>query len=356
MNDPKPDDLTDRLERAVPAPSGREVDSALDRVHAQAAANARSRTRLVAAAAIAVAVLGGAALLTALRSEPADEVRAGQTGDPSTSGAPVTPTTPPTADDEWPEGWRAVTTLPTEPLASPEEIAEARLAILEVLGLSADPRAIPATTPVLLGSSNLIPAGGTNDAERISLNLRADGWELAQQITNDVGASVRARAVEITVGFRSFPTGAPTTERACPKVVELEVPEGTGGAPVLDARIELDSDTVPSGADLHGRVIASATLQPIEYTTGPSEVGLVVRRGTTEVVGVWEGAMPASAQLITFTDRETSLELVAGTARCGPEGPPGLVPGDYDLVWGRGPLDGREPITILARAPITVTG
>lgn len=262
------------------------------------------------------------------------------------------PTRTSLAADEWPEGWRSATTLAPGSPASAEEIAAARVTVLDVLDLDPDGGG---RNPVLLSAGNLLAV--TSDTMRISLRLRADGWPAAQEITEAVGPSVAARAVEITVGSRSYPTGAPTSGDECRAVAELATPSDAGGVPTLDARIELESHTVRSGADLSGRIIAIAPGAPVEYATGPTEIGYVVRRGTYETVGVWQGAMASIGSGVTFDAEETALDLVAGTGRCHPEGPPGLAPGPYDLVWGPEPPGGAtEPVVIRARTPITVTG
>jgi hypothetical protein len=293
------------------------------------------------------AIIAGIGVSVA-EGDPEEEVRAGQV-DQAQEPVPTSITSP--TGDEWPEGWVTSSTLPTEPLPSPDEVARARLAALEVLGLGPDGSG---TNDVVLGSSNLIPAGGTDDSRRITLELRADGWPIAQDITTAVGAGLRARSIDITVGNRSFPTGSPVGNPASPIVIEPA--RGGGQVPALSARIELESDTVASGTNLSGRVVAFATESPVTYETGVSEIGFVVERGTTSVVGTWPGVMPSLGKTVDIERSGTVLDLVAGTTRCRREGPPGLAPGAYDLVWGLSPTDLTDPVTIIARTPITVTG
>lgn len=142
-----------------------------------------------------------------------------------------------------------------------------------------------------------------------------------------------------------------------------------GTAPVLEASIELDTAEVRSGADVTGRVIVTAPRQKVTYTTGPTQVGLVVNRGTDVVVATWTGSMECIGLVVEVGRESTTLDLVAGTERCDPDGPPGLPPGDYDVVWGVAPcvlsdpacpftadLSSSEPLVVLTRAPLTVTG
>ncbi len=325
------DRLRAALARAVPTLDDPEAWAAVrHRVDA-----VRSRRRA------AVAVVGAAALIAAVAAvSVADRDRPGRR-ERVVAGAD--PTLAPTTS--WP--WVTSTTAPPRQ-HDQREIERITNELSTMPGRSGDPR---------WRSSGItrVDANGDFDAKGrwvVAVALRADGASLAGELWRQWGD-----VLEITVGARRYPTGEPAGTPECPgPSVRSQPGESETVQPALLAELTLDSSEIPSGADVAGTItITNPGDNRVEAMTGAVAVGVVVRPGTGEVVGVWDGALTAEARLIDLAPGESQhLPVVGGTATCSTEGPPGLAPGAYELVVAVGD-DGGLPPLARAKVPITVT-
>ncbi len=323
------DRLRAALARAVPTPDDPEAWAAV-RHRVDAVRSRRRAAVAVGAAAVVVAVVATVAVVGGGGPERRERVVAGPDPAPTTSWPWVTSTTaPPREHDQ-------------------QEIERINRQLSALPGRADDQRW--RSTGV-----TRVDVNGYFDAEGrwvVAVALRADGASLAGELWRQWGD-----ALEITVGARRYPTGEPAGTPECPgPSVRSQPGESETVQPALLAELTLDSSEIPSGADVAGTItITNPGDNRVEAMTGAVAVGVVVRPGTGEVVGVWDGALTAEARLIDLAPGESQhLPVVGGTATCSTEGPPGLAPGAYELVVAVGD-DGGLPPLARAKVPITVT-
>lgn len=193
---------------------------------------------------------------------------------------------------------------------------------------------------------------GTYDVVRIG--LRADAVALAEEFWQRWGPAVRIR-----VGYRIYPTGEPSEEAAACPAIEAGEP-----IPGLEARLELQDDgVVHSGAELIGTLVLHNTTDEAIRVVAP-KTGDVVMPGGTDEIGSWDGPITMEYRTTDVPAGGTAEtgNIRIGTTTCGPDGPPGVVPGDYEalvmvsqeLLYNGDEERPPRPNPMLVRAPLTV--
>jgi hypothetical protein len=340
------DPLAEALRALAPAPGSDEVTAALRSV-TRRAQRRRQAVAVTGTLAAAVTALGGAAVL----SDPGDP--------PATTAGPST--RPP--DDEW-WPWQRTDEGAVEPSsdALPPEVDDDAIARFEEL--EAELNAYRDANPD--GAWNI--GGMTYDVDGRLLpvvGLRAYQEEVAAEVHERWGDDV-----VVYVGARQYPSGEPLRPEEMGQValrpcLPLWLDDSVAG---LAADVDLaDGGRVPSGEDLAGTVTVTNTGEGTVGLHAHERLeGVVVERGTDRVVGLATGFDAPPWEVVDLAPGEsTEVELVAGTTSCGPEGPPGLAPGDYEVVLG---ISGAEvpppalgqtvvfgPAAVIGRAPLTVT-
>lgn len=180
--------------------------------------------------------------------------------------------------------------------------------------------------------------GAGQRAGIVRLELRADGLEVARRLHQRYGD-----ALEITVGTMPFPPGegvgaGGASASGCGSVA----PPG-GGPPGLVVRLELERSEVPAGDDFAGTaVVANEGDDDISIESGQPLTATVVRRGESQVVGIFVGAIAGTGLTLgLMPGEEVEIAVLGGTASCDPDAEPALAPGEYDVVVAL-PLDGPD--------------
>lgn len=309
--------MKDQLESLVAPVDDAEVEAALRRVRRRADHRRRTLVVVAGAAAAAVTVVAAVALVDRDRAEEPEPV--------ATEGPPA---------DEQPDGgwpWVTATTAPV-PVFDPAELDRVRAEVMERTGE-------PDVVPYLMTCCN-------DDGNRIIIELRADAVALAEEFWDRWGP-----AVEISVGYRRYPTGESTSPgTACGQL------EAVDPIPGLDATLTLDRDTVPSGGETRATlVVHNRTDQTIGVAHPKS--GDVVVPGGVDRVGLTARAFRLDLQSTDLRpgDSTTVEDIVIGTTSCAPAGPPGTAPGRYEAAVRVDTLFPTQQ-SLLVRAPLTVGG
>jgi hypothetical protein len=316
------DDLRHHLESLVPEPTEDEIERALYAVKSKDRHRRRNIWAAAAAACVVSCVIGA---LVVVGSDDEPDVTALGSEDPSPEANP------------WPWTTRPTTTSGTPATSTDLTVDEVWTAVSALAGDHTD---------LLQGAGRGTRSDGS---PVIKVHLRADAVELAAAVWDRYST-----AIEIEVGHRIFPTGAPSEYVTdCPAI---EPADGVAG---LEATLDLDGDgTVHSGADIDGVVRLHNTTDD-DITVADPTRGDVVEAEGSDVVGVTtRGFALALSTTVVHPDETVELPVVVGTTACGPDGPPGVAPGSYEAVvvlerWTS--LAAAAPAgKIAVRAPVTI--
>jgi len=159
-------------------------------------------------------------------------------------------------------------------------------------------------------------------AGTIHVALRADGEALAERIQAQYGD-----VVEIQVGLQAYPRGRQPAVDCAERVGQMVV-----GSPFA-ATLHLETPTVRSGEDFKGTAtVRNRTDVPVDFESGDPMTALVYRRGTDQVVGVYDGGIGGTGLGARLLPGETiDVSIVGGTASCLAELGFALPPGEYDV-------------------------
>lgn len=322
---PDDDQLRADLDRAVPSAGDEERAWAAIQRRLGGARTPRPAALVALGAAAAIAVVA-AALVVQHQPKPDQRVVAGTS----------------TTEEATPASWPWVTSTTAPPRSHTE--AEITAINAEIAGMATGRNREGWRST---GVTRLDDAGDFSPDGRwvVAVHLRADNVTDAAELWRRWGD-----ALVIQVGNFLYPSGEPVGRVECPE-------PSPDAQPGVAALVELDGAEVASGADFTGTAtVTNRGAKRVDATTGGRMVGVVVRPGTDDVVGVWDGASTAEARLIDLAPGEsTQLPVVGGTATCSPDGPPGLPPGRYEVLVAVGGGGGDPPLAV-GRAPLTVTG
>lgn len=170
----------------------------------------------------------------------------------------------------------------------------------------------------------LVSAGSGGAMGVIEVGLRADGEEVAHQLVAQYGD-----LVHVTVGLLSFP------ERSRPDGLTTCSP-ATGSlradAP-LRASLVLKSGVISSGADFRATVtVVNSGVGEFDFQSGSPLTALVYRRGGSEAIGTFSGAIGGVGLGKTLGPLDTiDIDVLGGTASCDPALGYALPPGSYEV-------------------------
>ena len=180
---------------------------------------------------------------------------------------------------------------------------------------------INANAPAALGVFRVHGAGASSDY--VSAHLRADQAKLAASLAASYGDAIRLK-----VGMFDYPVD----EAIVPVCRKVALPGGDLHS--LSAAVVVTTPEVKSGEDLAGQVVITNNGRfSVSYTVGVPLAGVVVRRDTDDVVGVWDGAIVGVEMSVSLAPGESKkIGFVGGTASCYPSIGYSVPPGDYDVV------------------------
>ncbi len=180
---------------------------------------------------------------------------------------------------------------------------------------------------------SMVPGGPVTGVGRgasaVNVTLEADGEALAAELVEMYGA-----AVEVSVGLFPYPMPA---ELAASLEVADACAAGIAGPTDMNGLVaepRLDSGTLAAGDGTEGRVVFTNTgAGDVSFETGDPLVGVVVRPGTTEIVGTYSGDIAGVGAGGVLAPRETlEVGLLVGTTSCIPAHGYVLPPGEYEVV------------------------
>lgn len=180
---------------------------------------------------------------------------------------------------------------------------------------------INANAPAALGVFRVY--GASTSSDYVSAHLRADQEKLAASLAASYGDAIRLK-----VGMFDYPLDRSIVP-VCRKVA---LPSGELRS--LSAAVVVTTPEVKSGGDLAGKVVITNNGRfSVSYTVGVPLAGVVVRRDTDDVVGVWDGAIVGAETSVSLVPGESKeLGFVGGTASCYPSIGYSVPTGDYDVV------------------------
>jgi len=218
---------------------------------------------------------------------------------------------------------------------------------------------------VALASGRGVMSSGSSDAIGgfVSVALRADGEATARELVERYGDKVF-----VVVGTKPYPLGsaprvgwyrtAPVGD-PCQRTAVREAPnEG------LEIVPEPESTTVRAGDEVRGTVrLTNHGSTPISLEGDQPVTGVIVERGTKDVVAVFTGSIAGTGWGATLAPGESAENtFLAATADCRADKGFALAPGEYGLVvpfgfgYDRKPEGGIDRIVIQwsTEVPITV--
>lgn len=190
--------------------------------------------------------------------------------------------------------------------------------------------------------------------EFVEVSLRADQEALATDLVARYGD-----IVQVTVGLFPYPMGSRPARSYATAVCAAQPVDGPMSMDGVRATAVLAADHVTSGGEIAGTItITNAGTAPATFPTGDPLVGVVVRAGTAEAVGVSTmGVAGVGAGGVLEPGGSLTVKLQAGTASCSPDRY-ALAPGTYEV---RVPVvvdyqgDAGRPAVRLVSEPVTVT-
>jgi len=185
-----------------------------------------------------------------------------------------------------------------------------------------DRQRIRAEIEPLMTSDGLIQGIG-DVQDHVSVELRADGEDLAAKLWARYGDAVRLR-----VGTAPYPpSDSPTVATAC------DIGEIAEWPPGVSASLELADDAIASGTNTGGTVtIVNESADRFTADLGEPEIGWVFEEGATTPVGAFTGGVAGWGRDVDLAPGEqATLDVLVGTASCDPSRGYGLPPGTYDV-------------------------
>jgi hypothetical protein len=162
----------------------------------------------------------------------------------------------------------------------------------------------------------------TSDA--IEVRLRADGETFASQLLVQYGDLVR-----LGVGLFPYPDRVAPDGFSCQFAIE-PVAEGTP----FRAVVTVGGLEVRSGADFSGSVrVTNTAAGPVTFESGQPATAVVVRPGTHEVVGMYDGGLGGTGIGETLEPGGSiEVNFAGATASCDPALGYALPPGTYEVI------------------------
>ena len=166
-------------------------------------------------------------------------------------------------------------------------------------------------------------------ASAVNVTLEADGEAFAAELVDTYGA-----AVDVSVGLFPYPMPselAASTEVHVVCASDIAGPTDMNG---LVADLRLDDDALPAGDGTEGRVVfTNRGTGDVSFQTDDPLVAVVVRPGTTEIVGTYSGILAGVGAGGVLAPGETlEVGLLVGTASCIPANGYVLPPGEYEVL------------------------
>lgn len=163
-------------------------------------------------------------------------------------------------------------------------------------------------------------------SEPFLVRLRADQEKYAAALNDKYGQSIRIR-----LGLFGYPlnSGEILSPSPCALLADTRTEESG-----LKASVTLSSAVINAGGDLRGTLtITNVGIEPVSFNGGEPRTGLIVRPGTTEVVGIYDGEIAGVGITATLAPGESKeLEMLVGTASCDASVGFAVPPGDYEVI------------------------
>lgn len=176
---------------------------------------------------------------------------------------------------------------------------------------------------VQMAGAYLRSAGSGSASGTVTVDLRADGEQIAAEIIDRYGD-----LVDVTVGVLSYPDRTVGEGLPCDRLI----PPAPTEALSLVATLVLNDSEVVSGADFGGVATVTNTGEGVvHFESGSPLVALVFRPASSEVIGVFAGGIGGVGVGADLAPGESiDIEVLGGTASCDPDLGYALPPGEYE--------------------------
>lgn len=158
----------------------------------------------------------------------------------------------------------------------------------------------------------------------VFVGLMPGNENLAAQLQHRYG-----RNIVITVGMNVY-NGSPVHS---PRCGPLPKPAPTPAGLAMTLHAELEHNTIRAGHDFEGSVLVTVTEGHLAMDTGQPLEAVVLKPGTRQVVGVFNGGIAGTGYGFDLSaGKSRSIKFIGGTARCDGGIGSALPPGTYEVT------------------------